>query len=485
MDTILYLTKRLKGRIVIMYKHSFLFIIIFLLCGMRLFAQTGEEIRNHIIIAIDERIGSNWKPEGAEIRDKVELYLFEPITITHYSNSLNNEKIDTLYGGQPLFKEGDHLSIVTFSLGQKDKTIEDFSAISSYGGTQYKFVPFSEELKKTIHDQWSNLVKRRELHEVRHSIFSIAIPQVLAKCKRTEDNHLTNRTFVIVITDRAYSDKTYFDDIRDFTDQQFLKTGGHAIKKSDIIGISQIVSKDYFINWINQDEKKYQFWDLGYNRRTKNVDLYELEPLQENLRMPAVVRYPEQIVAKRGRFGMYSIDLSIQPEDRERFNVLRLEASLKGTNKRGEKLNAGLVSYAAESADTPFPGIGSKDGPLNYVLGKNKSFDHIEMRVWANLKDGLYNATVLTPSKDAAAYLGKNGLNVNIPIVYEPKAKTAFGLLPLWDIFCFTGNQGLDATLVNLLIIALLIAALFYWIHRTRYYEPTVDEITTQYKNRE
>ena len=472
-----------------MHKRSLLFILIFLLGGMRLFAQTGEEITNHIIIAIDERV-SNWNPGDAQIRDKVELYLFKPITITHYSNSRSFynrrvEKIDTLYGGQPLFKEGDHLSIVTFSLGQMDKTIDAFSAISSYRGTQYKFVPFSEEVKKTIHDQWSNLAKRRDLHEERHSIFSIAIPQVLAQCKRAEDEHLTNRTFVIVITDRSYSDKNYFDDIRDFTDQQFHQTGGHAIKKSDIVGISQIVSKDYFINWINQDEEKYQFRENGSHKRTKNVDLYELEPLQEHLRMPAVVRYPQQIIAKRGKGGKYSLDFTILPEDSERFNVLRLEASLNGTNKRGEKLSANLVSYSAQSADAPFPGIGSKDGPLNYVLGKKKSFDHIEMRVWANLKDGLYNATVLTPSQDAAPYLGKNGLNVNIPIVYEPKAKTAFGLLPLWDIFCFTGNQGLDATLVNLLIIALLIAALFYWIYRTRYYEPTVDEITTSYKNRE
>jgi hypothetical protein len=284
-----------------------------------------------------------------------------------------------------------------------------------------------------------------------------------------------------MITDRSYSDKDYFDDIRDYTDQQFRVLGWHAIKKSDIVNIGERVSKEYFIDWINQDERQYQFYNGASVHRTKHTDLYELQPNQEHLRMAAVLQYPEQITAKRGRFGKYSIDYSFLPEDSERFNVLHLEATLKGKRSRDKKnVKSTLVSYNTDSPNNEFPGIRK-----NCLLGKEKTYDRIELRAWVNLKDGIYNATVLTPSKEAAAYLGSKGLNVSIPINYERIEKTAFGLLPLPNFLCFTGNQQLDSTIVNFLIIALLFAALLLWIYKTRYYEPTVDEIDTRYRNRE
>lgn len=441
-------------------------LLIALLSCADLSAQTDEEIRNHTIIAIDERVsGQSWKPWDREIRDKIEKYLFEPIVVGP----------DTLYGGQPIYREGDYLSIVTFSLGCQDQRIDAFTGLASFNGADFKFIPFSPEVRSIIHDHWPELARIRPLQGARHSIFSIAIPHALAKCHREQDYQLTNRTFVIMITDRSYSDKNYFDDIRDFTDQQWAELDRHAINKSELLGLSQCVSKDYFINWINQDERRYQFW-TSHQLRTKNVDLYELQPLQEHLRLPAVVRYPGKIVARRGRFGRYTAELVISPEDYRRFNVLRVEATL---NREGVAEGQSL-SYRAPSPQTPFKEISE-----TFRLGNRTRESCIDLRVWVNLLDGIYDATVLSPSNNGDAYLGKAGLNVRIPIEYEPRARTVFGLLPLWSLFCFTGNQQLDATLINLLIIICAIVGLLLYIIKTRSYEPTIDEIEITFKNRE
>lgn len=425
----------------------------------------GEEIRNHVIIVVDERVDSKLNPGEHDIRDKVEQYLYKPIVVSG----------DTLYGGKPLYGEGDFLSVVTFSLGAGDKTPDAFTGISSFRDTRYKFVPYSEENKATLHNYWASIARRRPLTDKRHSIFSIAVPHALKKCRREEDNQLTNRTFVIMITDRSYSDKTFFDDIRDFTDAQYGQTHAHAITKNDLLGITQSVSKDYFINWVNRNEKRYQFW-TDHQLRYKNVDLYELQPLQEHLRMPAVIRYPEKIVAKRGRWGKYTAHLTASSEDVGRFNVLRLCAELEGS-----KMTAQSVTYEAEGPDVPFPGVDH-----SFSLGKRRRKDTaLQLRVWANLKDGFYDATVLTPSQEGDDYLGKSGLNVTIPIEYEKRARTVLGLLPLWGVFCFSRNQTLVATVINLFVLALLFGALFYIIYRKRYFEPTLDEIEITFKNRD
>lgn len=443
-----------------------------LFLSLALAAQPGtgpfpvdEQIRNHIIIVVDERVDSKLNPGDLDIRDKVEQYLYKPIVVSG----------DTLYGGKPLYGEGDFLSVVTFSLGAGDTSPDAFTGISSFRGTRYKFVPYSKETAVTLHNYWASIAKRRPLTDKRHSIFSIAVPHAMKRCRREEDNQLTNRTFVIMITDRSYSDKTFFDDIRDFTDAQYGQTHAHAITKNDLLGITQQVSKDYFINWVNRNERRYQFW-TDHQLRYKNVDLYELQPLQEHLRMPAVIRYPEKIVAKRGRWGKYTAHFTASSEDADRFNVLRLHAELAGS-----KMTAQSVAFEAAGPDAPFPGVDH-----SFSLGKRRRKDTaLQLRVWANLKDGFYDATVLTPSQEGADYLGKSGLNVTIPIEYEKRARTVFGLLPLWGVFCFSENQTLVATVINILLFLLIFAALHSYIKRNRDFEPTLDEIEITFKNRD
>lgn len=461
-------------------RRHFIALVLLLLAGANLHAQTGEEIRNHIIIAIDEWVGG-FSPADDDIRDMVEKYLYEPVIYTEAKiNAKGRKVIDTtyVYGKQSLYKEGDFLSILTCSLGQAAETIDSYADFPIFKGSPYKFMPYSKENKKTLHNNWDELVSRRVSEDKRHSIFSIAVPQVMSKCIRQEDFHLTNRTFVIVITDRSYSDKSYFDDIRDYTDQQYSVLHTHAVKKSDIVRAGEQVARDYFIQWINQDEPTYKFVRNGSVLRKKNVDLYELQPHQEHLRMPAVLQYPAQVFAKRGKWGQYTIDCTFMPEDKSRFNVLHLEASLNGSKQSpGER---SVLSYKAQSPNEIFAGK-----RITCNLGKkSNAFDSMEVRAWVNLLDGIYNATVLTPSKDAASFMGRDGLNVQIPIVYEEKEKVAF-VFPLLDVFCWTGDQKVDAVLIDLLLIIIIIAALFIWVYRTREYKPSVDEIKITYRNRE
>ena len=194
--------------------------------------------------------------------------------------------------------------------------------------------------------------------------------------------------------------------------------------------------------------------------------------------MPAVIQYPAQVFAKRGKWGQYTIDCTFMPEDKSRFNVLHLEASLNGSKQNPGKRS--VLSYKAQSPNEIFAGK-----RITCNLGKkSNAFDSMEVRAWVNLLDGIYNATVLTPSKDAASFMGRDGLNVQIPIVYEEKEKVAF-VFPLLDVFCWTEDQKVDAVLIDLLLIIIIIAALFIWVYRTREYKPSVDEIKITYRNRE
>ena len=429
-------------------------------------AQTGEEIRNHVIIAIDERVGnSNWKATDDDIRRKIETYLFKPIIVEG----------KTLYGGKPLYQNGDFLSIVSFSLSVHDYTIESFTSIAAdRDGMPFKFVPYSEKVQRTIARQWDTLAEPRFIGSNRHSIFSLAVAHSMRACSRENDEQLTNRTFVLVITDRSYSDKDYFDDIRDFTDKQFDELGFHAIYKSNLLEPKQIISKDYFINWINQDETRYQFW-TNHHERKKHVDLFEIQPLQEHLKMASIIRYPSSIVAKRGRWGHYYVDFSASPEDSVRFNVLRLDVRLKGKGIR-EK----AMGYQTSRADSSF-----RQMAVSFDLGKERLDSvSLDLRVWANLKDGLYNATVLTPSQDGEAYLGMNGLNVSIPVVFEGKAKV-LALFPLWDVFCVSGNQSADAAVVSVFLLLLIYYLSRRLIKATSVHEITADEINITYHIRD
>lgn len=462
---------------------------ILLFGGASLHAQTGEEIQNHIIISIDEWV-SGFHPEDNDIRDMVEKYLYEPVIYTEPRfDSAGNKVIDPktkkqvidttyVFGRRPLYKDGDFLSILTCSLGQKAETIESYAEFPIFNGRPAKFIPYSKENRTALHENWADLVSRRVSEDKHHSIFSIAVPQVMSKCIREEDHHLTNRTFVIVITDRSYSDKSFFDDIRDYTDQQYAVLNTHAVKKSDIVRAGEQVARDYFIQWINQDEDTYKFKISGSVQRKKNVDLYELQPHQEHLRMPAVLRYPAQVLAKRGRWGQYTINCSFMPEDKSRFNILHLEASLIGSRKY--PVNRSVLSYNAKSPSEVFQGK-----TITCKLGKERSaFDSLGVRTWVNLLDGIYNATVLSPSKDAESFMGRDGLNVKVPIVYEEKETVAF-FFPLPDVFCWTGDQKVDAVLIDLLLAIIIIAALFIWVYITREYKPSVDEIKITYRNRE
>lgn len=445
--------------------YKILFAFFLMLSNSVIRAQTDDDIHNHVIIVIDERI-KGWSATDTVIRDKVLEYLFNPIVVNG----------DTLYDGKNLYKHGDFLSIVTFSISK-----EDISA-NAFTGTKFKFVPYSNDVENLLRDKdgWKRLAAKRNLPGERHSIFSLAISHAMRRCVRENDMQLTNRTFALMITDRSYSDKDYYDDIRDFTDahSDYMKElgKGPVIRKYNLLDISQSVSKDYFINWINRDERRYQFWPDGYQLRTKNVDLYELQPIQEHLRMSAVVRYPEHIVAKRGKWGHYTATLQVTPENTKRFNVLRLSASLALPGSELQELE-----YSLNSADSTFVSASK-----TYNLGRGIRSDvGINLRLWVNLKDGFYEATVLTPSAYGDKYLGKDGLNVFIPVDFEPKAMTVFGLMPLWDIFCFSGNQDVDATVINLLLILLTIVVLLVYIIRNRYYEPVIDDISITFKNRE
>ena len=100
------------------------------------------------------------------------------------------------------------------------------------------------------------------------------------------------------------------------------------------------------------------------------------------------------------------------------------------------------------------------------------------MRAWVKLIDGVYNATVLTPSLSAPTFFGRNGLNVDIPVEYEDDA-TVYGI-PLLDLFWIPGieSQYLMAKIWEIILPASLLIYLIYYMAAHRTYRPKVKDFT-------
>ena len=113
---------------------------------------------------------------------------------------------------------------------------------------------------------------------------------------------------------------------------------------------------------------------------------------------------------------------------------------------------------------------------LKHTYRKKDKFSKLRLEATLRLKDGVYDATLLSPEMFP-------GLVQTLEIKKEKDAKILFGLARLPDYLWFPGikNQYVAAIVTSFIILILAIVAFVIYIMKTRTYVPRKDELKIEF----
>lgn len=434
-----------------------IFIVVLLLASAVLAdAQLDDKVRSHTIVALDKAGCSNILERYA-VWESVRGLLFSGAPIEN---------------GRPLCGEGDLLSIVGFCTDatQKDMSTYQFSMSQGPAGGSCAYIENDNGNARKMMD-WQQWLYYAEYsnpncgHSGLFSLVSVAKPYALNQLKlegKIDDRHLTNRTFLVLVTDHHYNGNDFYDEVHTLSTAQREMGMYNVVDESKILPLCYAVEQEYFIKYITT----YRFAPRGY------VELYEFMPLQTYLNLNSVVDFPQTITAKRQKGGRYQIKADFFHNGNEHYDIKKLEFGL-------DKDNAGDSRVVYEDRDSV---------SYEYVVSSKSRPEYLNVRAWLRLNDGVYNTTVLTPSPDAPDHLGKNGLNMSIRIKYEERARI-FGI-PMIDLIWPSGieDQYTAAIVVQTVLLVLLpfFVLFLVWVFymKNRYYIPENDDFSINLKSR-
>ena len=425
-----------------------LIIALFFAYAVALNAQLDDNVRTHTIVALDKAGCSNIL-STTDAWNAVRDILFN---------------ISPIEEGRPLCQEGDLLSIIGFctDAAQRDMSTYQFALPSGEGDCIYVENINDKAVSMMEWKQWlryANYSNPSCGHSGLFSLVSVAKPYALNELKKDgqiEDKFLTNRTFLIVVTDHHYNGNDFYDEVHTLANAQRESGIYNVVDENKILPLCYAVEQEYFIKYI----ETYKVSSRGY------VELYEFMPLQTYLNLNSVVDFPQTITAKRLKGGKYQIGVDFYHNGNEHYDIKKLEFALEG--KYGED-----TCKIFENKDSI---------SFDYVVDLKGRPEHLDVRAWLRLNDGVYNTTVLTPSRNAPAHLGNRGLNVSVKVEYEEDAKI-FGIpmidliWPSWIEDQYTAAIVVQTVLLVLLpFFVLLLVWLFY--RKNRYYVPENEDIS-------
>lgn len=428
-----------------------------------------DGLRHHVIVAIDKAGCYEWS-RSSEVARIVKNILF------------NNRPADpTLYYRDFLVKDGDYVSFVGFSikpyakdmdtyvlpLGDSRNSYRDF--ISRNGKnysvyySPYKYKTYSE-CKELICD-WDDIVGNPNSGNNNYSLVSVAKPYALRALK--DDSKEVNRTFILLITDHRYNGGDFYEEIKAFN----MKSNGR-LSYNKIFKKCYEVEQNYFIKYIQSQE-------IGAH---KYIELYEYVPLQQNFSLTSVISHEPVFYAKRQRGGGYDIEIKLSNTTNPLYKVKELNIFPN---------NSDQVEYKTPNSANK---ITCPDGKIDITLHEHipsrSNNMHIEIRAWVKLVDNVYNATLLTPNKDAPVEYGKKGLNQLVPVKFEGN-ETILGVLDLqdwmWPFWIDTQHSAVLFwnALIIILLLALVITVFVILTLFTPPYHPTTADFKLAYKDSE
>lgn len=383
------------------------------------FSQINDLPINHIIITVDR---SGFNPHEYE-------------NLVDTLSSFFNVKIDS---GKNLFDDGDLLSMSYFCFGINDSP-DKFISKYVFRNKSIDLLPCNEVDFKHI---WSEVVNQKREVSIGYSLISVAKQFSLMKFRNSDV--LTNRTFMIIVTDRKYNGQDFYHElgsmVADNVSSQIISQMRHQC---------DLVSKNYFLKLIRTSKMP---------DKSCYIDLYEYIPMQQYFSIESILSYQNPLFAKREK-AHYSIPVELKKIDNLNFKLLKSKAELILGDGNDE------TTYGSFQFDLNHENlIGKFDIPAN-IATSNK----LKIRIinWVHFKDSAYGMTVLHPF--GSQLQGSNGLIRNINVIVEGKAKI-FWLIPMPDfifkITFWTDNQNIAAMSWTVIVSLLLIAGIIVLIYR-------------------
>lgn len=439
-------------------KRLFLILAVGLYAGL-LHAQTSEFIKDHIIVAFD-KAGCDLLLMNDDSRKAVVRYLFEAGAV---------EKDKTL------FTEGDMISVLGFCTDPTRNSMSGYSYGVKIPGEPSKSFLHQRMTMETARyrfspAQWKSLVSYSNPNigksDKKYSLVSVARPYCLRslriKADQYNEKHLTNRTFIIMVTDHRYNGNSFYDEVLYIAESQAKRNASYTdIMFDRIFKVCHEVESEYYIKYISSTPIS--------GLKSGFVEIYEYIPHQSYLSLSSIVDYPHSVEAVRLKGDSCSVDVSFNKRDNDHYRIKKLDLLLKYKGGRDT-----LLTYTDTDSIT-----------FNQVFHRNSCPEHLEARVWLRLMDGVYNSTILTPSRGAPKYLGGEALNVSVPVNMEPDAEVLGIPMPDWMWIGTDKDQYKAAMLMEFLIIAgiivllVVLVVILYFIFR--YYRPKKEEITIRY----
>lgn len=290
------------------------------------------------------------------------------------------------------------------------------------------------------------------MEEYGYSLLTIVKPYSLLSFKEQTNETLTNRIFLVLVTDNKYNgNDNYEKEIEDASPKGIQK-----IKKEIMQNLIN-VQQNYFFRLIDEE-------NISRSPRSGYISLFEVIPLQQYFSIESVLDFPHKITATRTKDG-YKATFKIVQLDNPNYRFISSEAFLPvdGHNEiRSVKLNQDVIF----------------DIPERLVEQVGKDNISINFRTWVQLIDNVYNHTILSPDGDKLQ--GADGLNRSIKIELEKDAEI-LGIIPLTDglynISFWTNNQNVAAATWGVIFILILLGIMIFIIWKSTQYRSKNNDV--------
>ena len=369
-------------------------IILFVSCPTIIKAQYNDSLRYHFIIAFD-KAGCRWNVDNSTIK-AIDTILF----------SSRKDLADRTQ----LFQDGDYVSFVGFAIDARlARDMDVFALPMKSQGEKKIFQSYTKsQLKRFMRSlEWGEMIGEPIPGDKKFSLVSVAKPYSLMALR---SNHNVNRTFIITITDHSYNGKDFYDELNAF--EQFARHRRSLAAKT-------ICKKAYQV-----DQYYYtKFCETRIIGNRQYAELYEFAPLQQHFSLSYVMDYPKQIHASMRRGEKYVINFDIKEGSNPLFKVEHLEMFLDTNSQKTYVSPEKAKDITAKLAG----------GNISMGFNKNQNIQALKLRAWVRMTDGIYDNTILSPSKYSPVECGREGLNVTIPIIFE-QPLLIYGFIPLFTI---------------------------------------------------
>lgn len=407
-------------------KKYFLLIVV-LLSGIELCAQTSDNQESSLIIALDIR-----SDIGKFLRYDEKTY-----KIKYYYGNYAEKSYKEYYASKILevLSKCDVKPYYVSGVLYGKKT--GVTSPASFSKMVVKPTPASDNYVEILSKLYNNLPTGEY-----YSITSFARPYSLMALKNQQS---TNRTFLIILTDGKYNGN---DDY--YGEAEYMKLGFSEEGKEQFMKDILSVQTNYFCQFKDQVEVE-----------GGHLQLYEFIPLQQYFALESVLDFPHRIEAKRGK-SKYIINFNCKPVSNSDYEIKRLQMSVMSKDK-----------VVITQDFIPLEDI-------KYEVDKKDISDtHIEIKAWVQLRDSVYNNTILHPA--GSKLQGAAGLQRSIRIDKEENAKI-LGIVELPDILFtisfWTTSQAVAATIWGWIFICIIIVIIILIIYKSNIYK--VKEGTTK-----